>query len=150
MPKADDLSRGYQQVDAEAVDDLHEGTDVPGEFRPLTDELGARQLAATFIRVPPHTDFERGTAHIHEHLEELYLISRGTLTMRCGDDVLRLQAPAAVRVAPQTPRSHRNEGDEPVEMWAVSPWMDISDSTKLPGFWDPSPHAERRPRSTSR
>ena len=25
-----------------------------------------------------------------------------------------------MRVAPQAPRSHRNEGDEPVEIWAVS------------------------------
>lgn len=137
---------GYRHVDPDEVDDLHEGSDVPGEFRPLTEALGARQLAATLVRVPPHTDFERGTAHIHQQLEELYLISRGTLTMRCGDDVLVLKAPAAVRVDPQTPRSHRNEGDEPVEMWAVSPWMTHSDSTKLPDFWDPSPNAERRSR----
>ena len=137
---------GYRHVDPDAVDDLHEGTDTPGEFRSLTEALGSRQLAATLVRVPPHTDFERGTAHTHEHLEELYLISRGTLTMRCGEDVLTLTAPVAVRVDPQTPRTHRNEGDEPVEMWAVSPWMETSDSTKLPNFWTPSPNAERRTR----
>jgi mannose-6-phosphate isomerase-like protein (cupin superfamily) len=112
----------------------------------LTDALGARQLAATLVRVPPHTDFERGTAHTHEQIEELYLISRGTLTMRCGGNVLSLTGPTAVRVDPQTPRSHRNEGDEPVEMWVVSPWQAGSDSSKLPGFWDPSPAAERRTR----
>ena len=137
---------GYRQVDPDSVEDLHDGTDTPGEFRPLTEALDARQLAVTLVRVPPHTDFECGTAHTHEQLEELYLISRGTLTMRCGDDVLVLTAPAAVRIDPQTPRSHRNEGDEPVEMWAVSPWMEQSDSTKLPGFWAPSPDAERRRR----
>lgn len=137
---------GYRQVDPDVVDDLHEGTDIPGEFRPLTEALDARQLAATLVRVPPHTDFERGTAHTHEHLEELYLISRGTLTMRCGDDVITLTAPAAVRVDPQTPRTHRNEGDEPVEMWVVSPWLATSDSSKLPDYWAPSPNAERRMR----
>ena len=66
--------------------------------------------------------------------------------MRCGDDVLVLSAPAAVRVAPDTPRLHRNEGDEPVEMWAVSPWMEQSDSATWPDFWDPSPAAPRRHR----
>lgn len=137
---------GYAVVDPETVTDFHDGTDVPGEFRQLTDALGARQLAVTFVRVPPHTDFERGTAHVHEQIEELYLVTRGTLTMRCGPDVLRLSAPAAVRVDPQTPRSHRNEGDEPVEMWAVSPWIERSDSTKLPDFWDPSPLAQRSTR----
>lgn len=146
MPEDHDLADGYRYVDPEAIESLHEGTDVPGEFRPLTDALGTRQLACSLVRVPPHTDFERGTAHTHQHLEEVYLISRGTLTMRCGDDVLVLHAPAAVRVDPQTPRSHRNEGDEPVEMWAVSSWMEGSDSSKLPGFWGPSPNAEHRPR----
>ena len=140
---------GYRFVDPGAVVDLHEGTDTPGEFRPLTEALGSRQLAATLVRVPPHTDFERGTAHTHEHLEELYLISRGTLTMRCGGDVLALSAPAAVRVDPQTPRTHRNEGDEMVEMWAVSPWLEASDSARIPGFWDPSPDAARRHRGPS-
>jgi mannose-6-phosphate isomerase-like protein (cupin superfamily) len=114
-------AKGYAHVAPDSVADFHDGTDVPGEFRQLTDALGARQLAVTFVRVPPHTDFERGTAHVHERIEELYLISRGTLTMRCGDDGLHLSAPVAVWVDPETPRSHRNEGDEPVEMLAVSP-----------------------------
>ncbi|MCW2983078.1 MAG: cupin protein [Conexibacter sp.] len=135
---------GYAAVDPQDVADVHDGTDIPGEVRRLTEALGARQLAATFERVPPHTDFERGTAHVHEELEELYLVSRGTLTMRCGDDVLRLPAPMAVRVDPQTPRSFRNEGDEPVELWAVSPWLERDDAAKLEGFWEASPDAERR------
>lgn len=144
MPR--DERDGYRHIDPDAVEDLHEGTDIPGEFRPLTEALDARQLAVTLVRVPPHTDFERGTAHTHEHLEELYLISRGTLTMRCGNEVLTLVAPAALRVDPHVPRTHRNEGDETVEMWAVSPWLQASDSSKLPGFWEPSPNAERRKR----
>jgi mannose-6-phosphate isomerase-like protein (cupin superfamily) len=140
---ADPSSDGYAVVDPNQVENFHDGTDIPGEFRQLTEALGARQLAVTFVRVPAHTDFERGTGHIHEEIEELYLVTRGTLTMRCGEDVLSLRAPAAVRVDPQTPRSHRNEGDEPVEMWAVSRWMERSDSTKIDDFWDASPEAGR-------
>ena len=48
-----------------------------------------------------------------------------------------------MRVAPKTPRSHRNEGDEPVEMWAVSRRLGRGDSTKLDDFWEASPDARQ-------
>ena len=46
-----------------------------------------------------------------------------------------------MRVAPKTPRSHRNEGDEPVELWAISRKTDMGDATKLDDFWEASPDA---------
>ena len=133
----------YAIVAADDVDDVYEGTDVPGEFRRLTDAAGCEQLAVTLIRVPPHSDFEQGTGHYHDEVEELYLVTRGTLTMRLADDVHRVRAVSVVRVAPGTPRSHRNEGDEPVEMWAVSRQVDRSDATKIDDFWAASPDAEQ-------
>jgi hypothetical protein len=48
------------------------------------------------------------------------------------------------RVAPRTPRSHRNEGDEPVEMWAISRKSDGSDATKIDEFWEASPRAAQQ------
>ena len=91
----------YAIVNPDDADDFYAGTDVPGEFRRLTEALGAEQLAATLIRVPPHSDFEQGTGHFHDEVEELYLVTRGTLTMRFGDEIQTVSAPAAVRVAPQ-------------------------------------------------
>jgi mannose-6-phosphate isomerase-like protein (cupin superfamily) len=135
------VSDGFAIVDPDAVRDLYAGTDVPGEFRPLGAALAAEQLAATLIRVPPHSDFEQGTGHFHEEIEELYLITRGTLTMRFEDEILRVSAPAAVRVAPSTRRSHRNEGDEPVDMWAISRRLGRGDATKIDAFWEASPDA---------
>jgi mannose-6-phosphate isomerase-like protein (cupin superfamily) len=134
---------GYEIVDPDAVEDAYAGTDVPGEFRTLTRALACEQLAATLIRVPPHSDFEQGTGHFHDEVEELYLITRGTLTMRFGDDVHEISAPAAVRVAPSTPRSHRNEGSEPVDMWAISRRLDHGDATKIDDFWEASPDASQ-------
>jgi mannose-6-phosphate isomerase-like protein (cupin superfamily) len=134
----------YAIVHPDAVDDLYAGSDVPGEFRPLTDALEGEQLAATLIRVPPHCDFEQGTGHFHDEVEELYLITRGTLTMRFGDEVRHVTAPAAVRVAPHTHRSHRNEGDEPVDLWAISRQIDPGDATKIDDFWEASPDAAQR------
>jgi mannose-6-phosphate isomerase-like protein (cupin superfamily) len=134
---------GYAIVDPDDVDDPYEGSDVPGEFRRLTRALGCEQLAATLIRVPPHSDFEQGTGHFHDEVEELYLVTRGTLLMRFGDEIETVAAPRAVRVAPGTPRSHRNEGDEPVEMWAISRRIDRGDATKIDDFWEASPAARQ-------
>jgi quercetin dioxygenase-like cupin family protein len=133
----------YAIVAADDVDDVYEGTDVPGEFRRLTDAAGCEQLAVTLIRVPPHSDFEQGTGHYHDEVEELYLLTRGTLTMRLADEVHQVSAGSVVRVAPGTPRSHRNEGDEPVEIWAVSRQVERSDATKIDDFWAASPDAEQ-------
>lgn len=131
----------YAIVDPDDVDDVYAGSDVPGEFRPLTDALAGEQLAATLIRIPPHSDFEQGTGHFHDEIEELYLVTRGTLTMRFGEDIRKVGPGAAVRVAPKTPRSHRNEGDEPVELWAISRKIDHADHTKIDEFWEASPDA---------
>ena len=120
----------YKLVSADDVKDSYAGSDVPGEFRRLTDPLEAEQVAVTLIRVPPHSDFEQGTGHYHDEVEELYIVTRGTLTFRAGDDVFPVPAGSAVRVAPSTPRSHRNEGDEPVELWAVSRRLEGTTGTR--------------------
>jgi mannose-6-phosphate isomerase-like protein (cupin superfamily) len=133
----------YAIVNPDDAEDAYAGSDVPGEFRSLTRSLGCSQLAATLIRIPAHSDFEQGTGHYHDEIEELYLVTRGTLTMRFGEEIKTVRAPAAVRVAPKTPRSHRNEGDEPVEMWALSRQLGRSDSTKLDDFWEASPDARQ-------
>jgi len=131
----------YAVIRADDVDDPYAGTDVPGEFRRLTQSLGAEQLAITLIRIPPHSDFEQGTGHYHEEIEELYLVTRGTLTMRFGDDVVQVGPNTVARVPPATPRSHRNEGDEPVEMYAISRQLGREDATKIDVFWEASPAA---------
>jgi mannose-6-phosphate isomerase-like protein (cupin superfamily) len=133
----------YTIVRADDAQDAYAGSDVPGEFRSLTEALGAEQLAVTLIRVPPHSDFEQGSGHFHEEIEEIYLVTRGRLTMRFGDAIEHVPAVSAVRVAPRTPRSHRNEGAEPVEMWAVSQRLGRGDATKLDDFWEASPDARQ-------
>jgi mannose-6-phosphate isomerase-like protein (cupin superfamily) len=133
----------YSIVNADEAEDAYADSDVPGEFRALTEALGAEQVAVTLIRVPPHSDFEQGTGHRHEEQEEVYIVTRGTLTMRFGDEVREVPAGSAVRVAPSTVRSHRNLGEEPVELWAVSRRIEDSDSTKVEDFWEASPQARQ-------
>jgi mannose-6-phosphate isomerase-like protein (cupin superfamily) len=136
----------YAIVDPDAVEDYYEHSDVPGEFRRLTSALGCEQLSATLIRVPPHSDFEQGTGHYHQQVEELYIVTRGALTMRFGDDIRTVTAPAVARVAAGTARSHRNLGDEPVDMWAISHKIGRQDAIKIDDFWEPSPDAEQQSR----
>jgi mannose-6-phosphate isomerase-like protein (cupin superfamily) len=131
----------YSIVHADEVDDAYADSDVPGEFRRLTAALAAEQVSVTLIRVPPHSDFEQGTGHFHDEIEELYIVASGRLTWRLGDDVHVADAGSVVRVAPKTPRSHRNEGDQPVEMWAISRNLGKSDSTKIDDFWKASEDA---------
>ena len=131
----------YAVVRADDVTDEYAGSDVPGEFRSLGEALGAQQLAITLIRIPPHSDFEQGTGHYHDETEELYVVTRGTLTMRFEDEVVPVAAGSVVRVAPRTRRSHRNEGDEPVELWAISRSDGMGDAHKIDEFWEASPDA---------
>src|SRR3954451_4894297 len=134
----------YKIVRADDVKDHYAGTDVPGEFRRLTPELESEQVAVTLIRIPPHSDFEQGTGDYHDEIEEIYIVARGTLTFKLGDEVVEVRAPAAVRCAPSTPRSHRNLGEEPVELWAVSRQLDRADATKIDEFWEASPDAAQK------
>jgi mannose-6-phosphate isomerase-like protein (cupin superfamily) len=131
----------YSIVRADEAEDAYADSDVPGEFRSLTEALGAGQVAVTLIRIPPHSDFEQGSGHRHGKIEEIYLVTRGTLTMRFGEEVETVAAGTAVRVAPQTVRSHRNEGDEPVEMWAISRQSEDDGGEKVDDFWEASPEA---------
>jgi mannose-6-phosphate isomerase-like protein (cupin superfamily) len=130
-------------VDADEIDDAYADSDVPGEFRSLTGALGSEQVAITLIRVPPHCDFEQGTGHSHERIEELYLVAKGTLTMRFGDEVRTVGAGSVVRVAPGTIRSHRNEGEEPVEIWAISAKRNDDGGEKVDDFWEASADASQ-------
>src|SRR3954464_5029822 len=133
--------RDYSIIKAGEAEDAYADSDVPGELRSLTEVLGGEQLALTLMRIPPHSDFEQGSGHRHEEIEEIYLVTRGTLTMRFGEEVETVGAGSAVRVAPQTVRSPRNEGDEPVEMWAISRQSDSDGGEKVDDFWEASPEA---------
>lgn len=135
---------GYKVLRADDAKDHYQNSDVPGEFRRLTPGLETKQLAVTLIRIPPHSDFEQGTGHHHSHIEEVYIVTSGRLTMRFGDDIVKVPAGTAVRVAPDTPRSHRNEGEEPVDMWAISIQSDKDKATLIKEFWQASPKARQR------
>jgi hypothetical protein len=112
-----DSNSGFAVVNPDEVEDHYEGSDVPGEFRRLTADLGSEQLSVTLIRVPPHSDFEQGTGHFHDEVEELYLV---------GDFRARSSTPTPPRSMasgrrPRTPNSIASDA--------------VDTSTRLEAFW---------------
>ena len=145
--EVDRVAADHTIVSADEAEDLYAGTDVPGEFRRFTDALGAEQVAVTLIRVPPHSDFEQGTGHCHDEIEELYLVTRGTLTMRFGDEIEQVGAGACSRrpgddaLAPQRGRrAGRALGDLAESTTRTS--------TKVDDFWEASDQASQTARSS--
>ena len=76
----------YSIVSADDVKDHYEGTSA-GRVPAADAGPRAEQVALTLIRVPPHSDFEQGTGHFHDEIEEVYLVTRGTITFRLGEDI---------------------------------------------------------------
>src|SRR5256885_16801542 len=76
--------------------------DYPGEMRMLTGPLGAEQVALTWRRMPQHTGGKGGYGHRHKSQEELYLVLKGVLQFKLGDDVVDVPAGCAVRVPART------------------------------------------------
>ena len=112
-----ETNRGYVIVRPAGVRDNDGDSDMPGEFRRLTEAFGGNPLAVTLMRIPAHSDVEQRRGQLRE---EIYFVTRGTLTMRFCDEVETVTAPAAVRISPGTASSHRNDGDQDVELWAIS------------------------------
>ena len=50
----------YAIATADEAEDSNAESDVPGEFRSLTEALGAEQLAVTLMRIPPTPTSSRG------------------------------------------------------------------------------------------
>lgn len=78
---------------------------------------------------------QAGTRHWHGEIEDLDLITNGTLTIRPWDEVEEVEPETAMWVTPQTVRSNRKEGGEPVEMQAISHSDNGFDSKKVDYFW---------------
>jgi len=94
--------------------------DYPGEMRYLTGPLGTRQVALTHRRMPAGTGGKGSYGHHHRTQEEVYLVTRGRLEFKLGDEVVEVGAGSAVRVAPEVVRSVWNEGPADAELFIFS------------------------------
>jgi len=126
---------GYTIKRLEEVDDVL--GDYPGEMRMLTYGLGAEQVALTYRRMPQHTGGKGSYGHRHKEQEELYLVVRGKLQFKLGDDVIEAERGTAIRVAPEVVRSVWNDEPEDAELVIVSKRLEdgYGDAEQVPDFW---------------
>lgn len=111
--------------------------DYPGEMRMLERELGSRQVAFSWRRMPPDTGGRGSYGHRHRTQEEIYFVVSGTLTFKCEDDVFECGPGTAVRIAAETVRSVHNCSDADVAliMTSVTATDPENEIEKVPDFW---------------
>jgi len=109
----------------------------PGSMRMMTQSLGAEQVAFTHRHMPPKSGGKGGYGHRHRTQEEIYFVLSGVLQFKLGDDVIDVEGPSAVRVAPDTLRSVWNDGPEDSELIICSVRLeDPTDEVEIEeGFW---------------
>ena len=109
----------------------------PGEMRFLADDLGTRQVAVTHRRMPPQSGGKGGYGHRHHTQEEVYFVISGRLQFKLDDELVDVEGPAAVRVAPEVVRSIWNDGPGDAQLLIVSVRLEDprADGELVEGFW---------------
>jgi mannose-6-phosphate isomerase-like protein (cupin superfamily) len=109
----------------------------PGEMRFMTGDLATEQVAVTYRRMPPQTGGKGGYGHRHRTQEEVYFVISGRLQFKLGDELVDVEGPAAVRVAPAVVRSIWNDAEQDAELLIVSVRLEDvrADGEIVEGFW---------------
>lgn len=113
------------------------GDRYPGEMRFLAPVLETTQVALTHRRMPPQSGGKGGYGHRHRTQEEVYVVLSGRVEVKLDDEVVAVEAPAAVRVAPEVVRSVWNEGPADAELLILSTRLpaEVRDAEMVEGFW---------------
>jgi uncharacterized cupin superfamily protein len=113
------------------------GESYPGEMRFVGPELGTEQVTVTHRRMPPQTGGKGSYGHRHVTQEEIYVVLSGRLQFKLEDDLVEVEGPTAVRVAPGVARSVWNEGPADAELLICSTRIDDvrADVELVEDFW---------------
>jgi uncharacterized cupin superfamily protein len=99
-------------------------------MRPLTDALGATDLALNYYELEPGDSFAF-VYHVHEVQEEIFYVQSGTVTFETEDDPIAVEAGEIVRLPPGEYQRGTNEGDERVEALALGAPLEYGEQIKL-------------------
>jgi mannose-6-phosphate isomerase-like protein (cupin superfamily) len=114
------VSTGYSIVARDDADDWMAEYPGFGEMRSFTRAAGCDQVALTWRQMPSGTGGKGSYGHRHPGQDEVYLVIRGTVQFKLGDDVVEVGPRTAVRVGGDVFRSVHNEGPEEAELVIVS------------------------------
>ena len=131
---------GYTVVSREDAADWMAGYEGFGEMRSYTQGLGSEETAITWRLMPPDTGGRDSYGHRHKDQEEIYLVVRGTLQFKVGDDEFEAGPHTAVRIPADSFRSVHNDGPDEVEVVICSKVArgDEGEVEKTDGFWPSS------------
>jgi len=86
--------------------------------RPLTDALGATDVAINYYELVPGESTAYGY-HVHSEQEEVFYALEGTITFETGDGEVTVQPGEAVRFGPGEYHRSHNAGDERAVVLAI-------------------------------
>lgn len=108
------------------IDDIDRRLDVSTLQRPLTDALGATDIALNYYELAPGNSPAYGY-HKHERQEEVFYIQQGEMTFETEDGEVVLEEGEAIRFGPGEFQQGVNTGSERVVMLAIGAPQDGGD-----------------------
>jgi uncharacterized cupin superfamily protein len=130
------LSSGWSITTREDADDWMASYEGFGEMRSYTRALGCDQVAVTLRRMPPGSGGKGSYGHRHPDQDEVYLVVKGTVEFKLGDEVVQAGPATAVRVGGDVFRSVHNDGPDEAELVIVSTQDDSAETEKTEeDFW---------------
>jgi mannose-6-phosphate isomerase-like protein (cupin superfamily) len=112
--------------------------DYPGEMRMTSaSDLGCKQVAFSWRRMPAKTGGKGSYGHRHKTQEEVYFVADGTLQFKLGDEVLDVGPGTVVHIPAHVWRSVWNEGpdDAVLIMCSVKSEDPAADLERIEDFW---------------
>ena len=104
------------------------------ELRILRGALGCEHVGVSYLRYGPGWRLTVGHRHPGGG-EEIYVLVEGSARIKIEDQILQMQAPAAVRVHGDQFRAIRAEGDR-AAVFVAAGTIDDPDATEFaPDFW---------------
>jgi uncharacterized cupin superfamily protein len=104
------------------------------DMRIMRGVLGCEHVGVSYIRYGPGFRITLGHRHPGDG-EEIYVLVEGSARMKVGDTIVKLEAPAAIRVHGDVFRAIRADGNAPA-VFVVSGTIDDPDETEFAhGFW---------------
>lgn len=104
-----------EKTHIEAVDQRVDSATV---LRPLTEELGATDVALNYYELAPGDSFAYGY-HAHAEQEEIFVVQQGVVTFETEAGDIEVEADEVIRFAPGEFQQGTNRGNERVVALAL-------------------------------
>lgn len=117
-------------MDSIRIDEIDRQIDAATILRPMTDALGAENVAINYYELAPGDSFAYGY-HRHDNQEEIFLVQNGSVTFETEEGPVTVDAGGAVRFAPGEYQRGLNRGQERVIAFAIGAPQDPGDSEIL-------------------